>query len=130
MQTLKLYARAALNRLQMFLALFGVKTWGDWRALIHAATPLAVGVLLHAHAVSGNKAALLGALIVAATSPALAAINSLTGFRTWFYGLTVPLQLFLVGWGFFTNDQASAIIAVVTALLSSGVAAANTPTSR
>jgi hypothetical protein len=91
---------------------------------------LVVGVLLHLDIANGNKVALAGALLVAVTQPTLAAINSLSGFRTWFYGLLVPLQMFLVGYGYFTNDQASAIIAVVTALLGSGVAVANTPTSK
>jgi len=112
------------------LDLFGFKTWGDWRALIHGATPAILGLLVDAHIVTGSKGALLAALLVAVTSPALAAVNSTSGFRTWFYGLLVPLQMCLVGWGIVSGTIAGPIFALVAAFVGSGVAVANTPTSQ
>lgn len=127
------YLRTALAnakaRVVAFFAAFGFKTWGDWRAMLHSSTPVALGALVDAHVMTGSKAALLGALVVAVTSPALAAVNSPAGLRAWFYGLLVPLQLFLVGWGIVSASSAGPIFAVLAAAVGSGVAVANTKTS-
>jgi hypothetical protein len=109
--------------------LFGVRTWGDLRALIHYATPLVLTVLMGLNLATGNQAAAVVALIVAITSPALAALNTTSGFRTWLYGLLVPLQVFLVSFGVVSDSFATPLFAIIAAVFGSGIAVVNTNTS-
>ena len=109
--------------------LFGFRTWPDYRALIYASTPAVLSLLVHARLTSGSQAALIAALLVSTTAPALAARYD-SGFRAWFQRCLVPLQGFLIGWGLITDETVAPLFGIFAAIVGSGIAAANTPTSR
>lgn len=111
------------------MTIFGVRTWADVRALLYVLTPLLVAVLVQQGVVEGAKGALWGALGVAVLSPALAAVNTVDGFRRWFYPALAATSGLLLGYGIVTASTWSPVVAIFTALVGAGVAAANTPTS-
>lgn len=111
------------------MSVFGIRTWSDVRALLYVLTPLVVAYLVQQGVFDDQKGALWGALGVAVLSPALAAVNTVAGFRKWFYVVLSASQALLLGYGIVTASELSPVIAIVTALVGAGVAAANTPTS-
>ena len=118
-----------MNQVRSFVALFGIRTWADGRALLHATTPAVLSLLVHAHLANGSHASLVAALLISVTAPAVAARYD-TGFRAWFYRMLVPLQAFFIGWGLLTDEKLAPLFGILTAIVGSGIAAANTPTSR
>lgn len=112
------------------MSVFGIRTWADVRALLYVLTPLVVAWLVGLGAFNQEQGALWAALGVAVLSPALAAVNTVDGFRKWFYGGLSAANALLVGYGIVTQSQLTPVVAIVTALVGAGVAAANTPTSQ
>ncbi|OBY33437.1 hypothetical protein [Mycolicibacter kumamotonensis] len=92
------------------------------RAFLYTLTP----VVLLALGVSNSQLWIGAALAV--LSPSLAAINSVNGFRTWFYGVLAAVQALLVGLHVFTDAQLSPWIAVITAVVGGAVATSHVRT--
>lgn len=111
------------------MSLFDIHTWADVRSLLYTATTPVVAWLVYLGVVDGNAGALWLALAAAVLSPALAAVNTVNGFRKWFYPVVAAASGVLVGLGIFTDNQVTPVIAIITALVGSAVAGANTPTS-
>lgn len=111
------------------MSVFGIRTWADVRSLLYVLTPLLVAWLVQLGVVGDREADLWIALGVAVLSPAMAAMNTVDGFRRWFYPALAATNALLLGYGIVTDSQLSPVIAIVTALVGAGVAAANTPTS-
>lgn len=108
----------------------GIRTWSDARAYLYTLAPLVIGYLVSVGVLDNDKAALWGGLVAAVLAPALAAVNSTDGFRTWFYGVLAAGQAVVVGvYGMGTDASWSPIVATITAILGAGVAAANVSTS-
>lgn len=105
----------------------GLRTWADWRNVIHVITPVLVTLL--ASWVGSDVAQAVGMFVAAAISPALAFWNSTSTFRAWIYGLVVPLQGLLVALDVVTQEQYAGIAAIVLSLASAVLASSNTPTS-
>lgn len=95
------------------------------RAVIYAAVPAVLGALVTAGKLSQDHAALWSAVGVAFFGPALAAVFAPNGWRTWLFGLVAPVQALLVGLGGANNVVAAVVAAVLTSIVSSGVAASN-----
>lgn len=111
------------------MSLFDIHSWADVRSLLYTATTPLLGYLTYLGVVDGHHAALWGALAVAVLSPLLAAVNTTNGFRKWFYPVLAAAQAVVVGYGVFSNSAVFAVVTVITALVGSAVAGANTPTS-
>lgn len=95
------------------------------RAVIYAAVPAVLGALVTAGKLSQDHAALWSAVGVAFFGPALATVFAPNGWRTWLFGLVAPVQALLVGLGGANNVVAAVVAAVLTSIVSSGVAASN-----
>jgi len=111
------------------MSVFGIRTWADVRALLYVLTPLVVAWLVQLGVVGDRQADLWIALGVAVLSPALSAVYTVDGFRKWFYPAVAAVSGLLLGYGIVTESQLSPVLAIVSALVGAGVAAANTPTS-
>lgn len=111
------------------MSVFGIRTWADVRALLYVLTPLVVAWLVQLGVVGDRQADLWIALGVAVLSPALAFVNTVDGFRRWFYPALGAVNALLLGYGIFTDSQTAPVLAILSALVGAGVAAANTPTS-
>lgn len=109
---------------------FGIRSAADVRAFLYTLAPLVVGYLVTVGVVGGDSAAAWAGLAAAVLAPALAAVNTVNGFRKWFYGVLSASQLVVVGvFGIGTDASWAPIVAIITAVVGAGVAAANTPTS-
>lgn len=104
----------------------GIRTADDVRAHLYIVVPYLMSALVAWNAVSADASKLIGALVLAVISPALAFANTRDGFRRWVYGLLPPLQAALVGFGVATDNQVTPIMAAVVAFLGGGLAAINT----
>lgn len=111
------------------MSLFDIRTAGDVRSLLYTATTPVVAYLVYLGVVDGQQAALWLALVAAVLSPLLAAVNTVNGFRKWFYPVVAATSGVLVGYGIFTESAVTPVVAIITALVGSAVAGANTPTS-
>lgn len=109
--------------------IFGIKTWADVRAFLYVMTPVVLAYLVSLGVVADDSSALWAAFATAVLSPALAAVNTVAGFRRWFYGAVTAGQALLVGLGIFAENQVTPVVAIALAVVGAGVAAANTPTS-
>ncbi|URG17397.1 holin class IV [Rhodococcus phage Mbo2] len=109
--------------------ILNIRTWPDARAFIHVLAPVLATALVASGAVDENLATQIVTLVLAVFSPALAMVNSLDGFRTWFYGVLGALNVILVALDVFTQAGIDTWMPVVTLLLGSAVAAANTNTT-
>jgi hypothetical protein len=116
-------------RKEQHMSVFGVRTFADVRALFYVLTPLVVAWLVQLGVVGDREADLWVALGVAVLSPALAFAHTVDGFRRWFYPAVAAVSGLLLGYGIVTDSQLSPVLAIVSALVGAGVAAANTPTS-
>lgn len=126
MTTLFGKVRAALTAAwAAVLALIASPGFGNFRATIYTAAPAVLTALVGWGKLSQDNAVLVGALVTAFIGPALAAVNSLSGLRTWFFGVLATLQPLLVGLGVATDQDITPIIAIVTAVVGAGVASAN-----
>lgn len=109
--------------------LFNIRTWADVRSLAYTVTTPLIGYLVYLGVVDGSQAALWGALAAAILSPALATVNTVSGFRSWFYPVMGAASAVLVALGIFTDNQITPVVAIITALIGAAVAGANTPVS-
>lgn len=111
------------------MSILNIRTWGDARALIHVGAPVLAAAAVASGWVDMNLATILVGLVLAVLSPALATINTVDGFRRWFYPVLGAASALLIAFGYFTEFQYATWIPVITLLIGSGVAAANTPTT-
>lgn len=109
--------------------LFDIRSAGDVRSLLYTVTAPVLAYLVYLGVVDGHQAALWGALAAAVLSPALAAVNTVNGFRKWFYPVVAATSGVLVLYGIVTESAVTPVVAILTALVGSAVAGANTPTS-
>lgn len=100
-------------------SVFSVKSWPQLRAFLYVVAPLVIAATVPTHTVEWVG------LAVAVLAPALAAVNSVDGFRTWFYGVLTAGQTVLLGFNVLTDQQVTPWLSVVTAVVGGGVAAAN-----
>lgn len=105
-----------------------IKSWADARAFLYVLAPAIVGLLVSYDYFDGSTGALVVALVLAILSPALAVINTQSGFRQWFYGILGAAQALVVGIGLVTDYQLAPWITLV-GLVVGGVAAANVDTT-
>jgi hypothetical protein len=111
------------------MSLFDIRTWADVRSLAYTLTAPLISWLVYLGVVDDHGGALWGALAAAILSPALATLNTANGFRQWFYPVMGAATAVLVGLGMFTDNQVTPVVAIITALIGSAVAGANTPVS-
>lgn len=76
-------------------------------------------------ALSVSHAELWIGLAAAVLAPTLSSINSVDGFRTWFYRVLAAGQAVLLGLDLFTEAQISIWVPVVAAVVGGGVAASH-----
>lgn len=108
---------------------FNIRTWSDVRAFIHVLAPVLATALVATGVADENLATQIVTLVLAVFSPALAVVNSVDGFRTWFYGVLGAASTILIALNVFSETQYTTWLPVVTLLLGAGVAAANTNTT-
>lgn len=96
------------------------------RALLYVALPAWLIELVNEGRLTQDRANLVAAVVLAALGPALAAIFAPNGWRTYLFGLAVPVQGLLVGLGAVSNNALGMlVIAMLGAVVTSGVAASN-----
>lgn len=105
-------------------SVFSVKSWAQLRALLYVVAPLVIAATVTTHATEW-----IG-LVTAVLAPALAAVNSVDGFRTWFYGVLAAGQAVLIGLNLVTDQQVAPWLSIIGAVLGGGVAAANVYSTR
>lgn len=111
------------------MTLFNIRTWADVRALIHLVAP-AVSALLIANGIADeNLVTQILTVVLAVFSPALAAANTLSGFRTYFYLVLGAVSTALVALNVFTESTWSLWLPIIVLLVGPAVAVANTPTT-
>lgn len=101
------------------ISLFSIRSWDTLRAFLYVAVPVVLLALVHTHT------DLWIGLALAVLAPALSAVKSVNGFRTWFYGVIAAVQLVLLGLDLFTSAQISPWVAVIAAVVGGAPAAAN-----
>ena len=101
------------------VSIFTVRSWEQLRALLYVVTPLVISATVptHTHEWVG--------LALAVLAPSLAAIKSVNGFRTWFYGVLAAVQSLLVSLNIVTEAQISPWLMVIGALIGGSVAASH-----
>ncbi len=98
----------------------------NFRAMLQTSVPVLLGGLVSGHVLTQDHANLWLTFALAVLSPVIAATLTADTFRTWFFGVVATLQGVLVGvFGIAMNGQVALWIAVFTAVVSSGLAAAN-----
>lgn len=113
----------------MATSLLNVRTWGDARALVHVGAPVIAAAAVASGWVDTNLATIIVGLVLAVLSPAIATVNTVNGFRSWFYPVLGAASALLIALGYFTDLQYATWLPVITLLVGSAVAAANTPTT-
>lgn len=106
-----------------------VRSWADVRALIHVGAPVISAALVSSGIANQHLSGLIVALVLAVLSPALAMVNTVDGFRVWFYpvvGTVAPILIYL---NFVSEFDYSTWLPVIAVFIGPAVAAANTPTS-
>lgn len=101
------------------ISLFSVRTWPQLRAFLYVLVPVVLVALGVGHA------DLWIGLALAVLAPALASVNTVDGFRVWFYRVLAAGQVVLLGLNVFTDAQITPWLSVVAAVVGGGVAAAN-----
>lgn len=94
--------------------IFDVITLRNWNA-VRSFLYVLVPVVLAALNVSHNE--LWIGLVLAVLAPTISAINTASGFRTWFYGVLAAGQALLLGLNLLTDAQISPWIPVVGAVI-------------
>lgn len=107
----------------------GIRTSADLRNIVYVGSPYLVTFLVGWNITNEENAKLLAALIGAVFSPALAFTHTDDGFRRWVYGMLMPLQSVLIGFGVATESQVAPVASAVIALLGGTLASSNTPVS-
>lgn len=108
---------------------FGVRTWGDVRAMIHSGGPAISSLLVGWNVVDDNKASLIAGLLVAMASPLSAYPEAENNFRKWLYGVVAALQAVLIGVVGLVDSPMLDLCGSALAILGGMVASANTTTS-
>ena len=108
---------------------FGVRTWGDVRAMIHSGGPAISSLLVGWNVVDDNKASLIAGLLVALASPLAAYPEAENNFRKWLYGVVAAVQAVLIGVVGVVDSPIVDLLGSALAILGGMVASANTPTS-
>jgi hypothetical protein len=108
---------------------FGVRTWGDVRAMIHSGGPAISSLLVGWNIVGDDKAALIAGLLVALASPLAAYPEAENNFRRWLYGVVAAVQAVLIGVVGVVDSPVVDLCGSALAILGGMVASANTPTS-
>ena len=108
---------------------FGVRTWGDVRAMIHSGGPAISSLLVGWNVVGDDKAALIAGLLVALASPLAAYPEAENNFRKWLYGVIAAVQAVLIGVVGVVDSPIVDLCGSALAILGGMVASANTPTS-
>lgn len=98
---------------------FSIRSWDQLRAFLYVLAPLVIAATVTTH-----TAEWVG-LAAAVLAPALSAINTVDGFRAWFYRVVAAVQLILVAFNVVTQQQITPWLSVLTAVIGGGVAAAN-----
>lgn len=106
-----------------------IRTWADARAFIHVLAPVLASALVLSGVADENLAAKIVTLVLAVFSPAIATVNTVDGFRQWFYPVLGAISLILIYLGLFTEAQWNTWLPVISLILGAGVAAANTNTT-
>lgn len=107
----------------------GIRTSADLRNIVYVTSPYLVTLLVGWNIASEQNAKLIVALVGSVFSPALAFANTDDGFRRWVYGILMPLQSTLIGFGVATESQLTPLISVGVALMGGTLASSNTPVS-
>ena len=108
---------------------FGIRTWGDVRAMIHSGGPAISSLLVGWNIVGDDKAALIAGLLVALASPLAAYPEAENNFRKWLYGVVAAVQAVLIGVVGVVDSPIVDLCGSALAILGGMVASANTPTS-
>jgi hypothetical protein len=108
---------------------FGVRTWGDVRAMIHSGGPAISSLLVGWNIVDDNKATLIAGLLVALASPLAAYPEAENNFRKWLYGVVAAVQAVLIGVVGVVDSPWVDLTGSALAILGGMVASANTTTS-
>ena len=111
------------------MTVFNIRTWADVRALIHLIAPAAAAILVASGVATETLVAQILTLVLAVLSPALATVNTVNGFRVWFYPVLAALSAVLVYLNVFTDSTWSLWLPVIVLLIGPAVAVANTPTT-
>lgn len=107
-------------------AFFSTPFFNYSRALLYVAIPAWLYQLVKEGRLPQDHADLITAVVLAVFGPALAAVFAPNGWRTWLFGLAAPVQGLLVGLGGLShNALGMLVIAMLGAVVTSGVAAAN-----
>jgi hypothetical protein len=101
------------------MSIFDVRDWATARAFAYVLVPVVLTALVSSHT------DLWVGLALAVLAPALASVNTVDGFRTWFYRVLAAGQAVLLGFNVFTDAQLSPWIAVIGAVVGGGVAVSN-----
>lgn len=120
-----------MNAIRRFInERMGLRTAADVRNLVYVISPYLVSMLVAWNVTSEERAKLIVALAAAVFSPALAFTHTDDGFRKWVYGMLMPVQSLLVGFGVATESQIAPLASAVVAILGGALASSNTPVSR
>lgn len=106
-----------------------IRSWADARAFVHVAAPVLAVALVASGVADATLAGQIVTLVLAVFSPALATVNTASGFRTWFYAVLAAASVIAVGLGYWTEVQYATWLPVIVLLIGPAVAAANTPTT-
>ena len=111
------------------MTVFNVRTWADVRALLHLIAPAAATLLVASGVADENLAAQILTLVLAVLSPALATVNTVNGFRVWFYPVLAAASAVLIYLNVFTDNTWSLWLPIIVTLIGPAIAVANTPTT-
>lgn len=111
------------------MTVFNIRTWADVRALIHLVAPAASAILIANGVADENLVTMILTLVLAILSPALATVNTVSGFRQWFYPVLAAASAVLVYLNVFTDNTWSLWLPIIVLLIGPAVAVANTPTT-
>jgi len=101
------------------MSVFDVRDWATLRAFLYVLVPVVLAACVTTHT------DLWVGLALAVLAPALSSVNTVDGFRTWFYRVLAAGQAVLLGLNVFTEAQLSPWISVVGAVVGGGVAVNN-----
>lgn len=102
----------------------------DTRAYLHGITPVVLTALVAFGVTSNAVAAIIAGAALATLDLLFALIHSTNAWRSALYAFAAALQPIGIGIGIGTDTQWVAVLAILSAVLGSGVAAAKTPTFR
>lgn len=122
---MKQYLSSLKQYLSSLKAFLSSPKFNTLRAVIYAALPAALGALVTQGKLSQDTANLWIAVGVAFFGPALSSIFAPNGWRTWVFQIIAPVQALLVGIGGAHNIAAAMGAAVLSSVVTSGVAASN-----